>query len=462
MGFIVGFSAIDANGAVIVWRANGDGPSTSWVSRVDGHGEAVWVQPLPEVAMSVGGTGPVTIVDGVAVVRYGHRAPHQVGYLDNAAMAFALADGHVLWDRVLAQYVPPKLDDGAELKLNSLPMYASDVALGNAVISFSNDGGDFKTDLVTRTVARTGVVSWTHLTSSKHRSPVVSGGTLSLHDVHETTLLDGATGAERTLQVWGTGCALGAEYLAIEETGTERQVRLVAYPSVAAGPRVINLASDAFDGHPLVRSCGHHGDQLVFLVEASDIREDPYERVVEVVTTDRDGKLLHRISLGAGPIIMDSSMESDPAHAPIGGDLPRFVLHPVYGKPSTLVMLDLETGTVAWRGKPDESLQRGVIVHIGTRWLWSDGAVSPTVALFDGTTGKLVTAVNAYSYEGVASSTALSRLATDDTLWLYSGDWTSPGMAPVATLDLATLTPRFVRAVEIHDVTTTVRAKLGI
>ena len=62
MGFIVGFSAIDADGAVIVWRGNGDGASTSWVSRIDGHGEAVWVQPLPEVAMSVGGTGPVTVV----------------------------------------------------------------------------------------------------------------------------------------------------------------------------------------------------------------------------------------------------------------------------------------------------------------------------------------------------------------------------------------------------------------
>jgi len=45
---------------------------------------------------------------------------------------------------------------------------------------------------------------------------------------------------------------------------------------------------------------------------------------------------------------------------------------------------------------------------------------------------------------------------------LHTGDWTTPGDAHIAVLDLATLAPRFVRAIKVTDATAAVRTKLGL
>src|SRR5450432_3541303 len=164
-GFIVGMAAVSADAAVFVWRSN-DGQPTSWIGRVDGHGDAVWVQPIPNVAMSVGGTGPITIVDGVAIVRYGH----EVGFhaIDSSAIAFDVADGHVLWDHVLTPFTPHKTDDGLEIWLGRRSSYVSDVPAGKALFSFAEDGRDYESVVETRTIARTGAVTWTHPSASEH------------------------------------------------------------------------------------------------------------------------------------------------------------------------------------------------------------------------------------------------------------------------------------------------------
>lgn len=105
--------------------------------------------------------------------------------------------------------------------------------------------------------------------------------------------------------------------------------------------------------------------------------------VVEAIVTDREGKLLHRIEVGHGPLIMESPMMKDPAHTTFGGELPRFTLFPDYSEKS-LVMVDLETGSIMWRGKPDSSLLHGELFHVGRQWIWSNGELAPTIAVFDG------------------------------------------------------------------------------
>jgi hypothetical protein len=104
----------------------------------------------------------------------------------------------------------------------------------------------------------------------------------------------------------------------------------------------------------------------------------------------------------------------------------------------------------------------GELFHVGTQWIWSDGALAPTIAVFDGVTGKLTAAVNAYSYQGVLTADTTAAIATKDTRWLHTGDWTTPDNAHIAVLDLATLATRFVRAIKVTDATAAVRTKLGL
>ena len=430
------------------------------MSELRSHGDAVWVQPIPNVATSTGGTGPLAIVDGVAVVRYGHL----VGYhaIDSSAIAFDLTDGHVLWDHVLTPFTPHKTDDGQESWPESLPSYVSDVPAGKALFSFAEDGRKYDSVVETRTIARTGAVTWAHPSASEHFAPIAFGDDLALHYGSTAWLTMGGTGTVRRLKSWGTGCTLGIEYLVVERTDTDRGARLVAYASADAKPRVIAANFDVFDGYPYVRACGRQGDHLVFLVESSKMTGDVDTQVVEAIVTDREGKLLHRIEVGHGPLIMETPMMKDPAHTTFGGELPRFTLFPDSSE-KTLVMVDLETGAIVWRSAPNSSLLYGELFHVGTRWIWSDGAPAPTIAVFDGVTGKLTAAVNAYSYEGVLTfGGTTAAIATKDTLWLHTGDWTTPDDTHIAVLDLATLAPRFVRAIKLTDATAAVRAKLGL
>ena len=78
-------------------------------------------------------------------------------------------------------------------------------------------------------------------------------------------------------------------------------------------------------------------------------------------------------------------------------------------------------------------------------------------------TGKLTAAVHLYSYEGVLAMDATrTTIATNDSLWLHTGDWTTPDAANIANLDLTTLVPRFVRGIKLTDATAAVREKLGL
>ena len=456
-GFIIAFQTVDANTAIIVWRNNPDeGPSRSWVSRVSGDGHELWTRSIPAVAQSVGATQGLVIAGDAVVVRYSHTDKRGFRGIDHAASAFALSDGRPMWDRVLTAFQPrSKVGDGdAEPHLAT---YVSDIAVGKHVLEVANTGNE---TVLVGIDAVTGAEAWTQPYSDFLYAPLVVGDTLFAHYVDQTTLVDATTGTPRTVLTYGTGCAIGSEYLTILRD--DNQPSLVAITPGMATPRVIASPFRPIEGDMFMVSCGRYGERLVFLLDGA-MGSKTY-----VVVTDRTGQVLHRIELAYdlhsdGPTPMTKVY---PAFASLGGELTRFVPYVMSSasgsrsRPEALIMLDLETGTIAWRGFQDEQVIFGSLFRAGTRWVWSTGQLAPTVAVFDGTTGKLVAAVEAYSYHGIPDIRPSD--AAGDTLWIYSGDWSTFDRSPIAVLDLATLAPRFVRTIKITDATAAMKKRLGL
>ncbi len=459
-GFIVGFRAVEAGGAVIVWRANHDeGPSTGWVSRVDATGHEIWTRSLPNIAMS-GGTGPIAVVDGAAIIRYGTRDPEREFHIiANAAIAFDLEKGDQLWDHVIAEYVPHTAYDGRPSELSGLPLYVSQVPLGRLVVAYSDTGEHVITKAV---VARTGAIVWEQPSSEMYAGPIAIGTSgFATHFVANANLTDAATGKVVTLDVDGPGCVIGDEYIAVTNTVGKPRA-LVAFHADGSRSRVIAEPFEAFTmPYPHVDSCGRYKDRFVFFMDTLSPRRR------SVVITDAHGVLLHEIPLGDGVNLMHDVHMTDPAHAYLSGDLPRFVPFPdgTLKNEANLVMLDLESGTVAWRAPADDRLLYGSLFRSGSHWIWFDGSLSSTISVFDGATGKLAAATRAYSYKGIfeLGSRGSTFVASGDTLWVYSGDWTTPDAAPIVALELPTLKPRFPpRIIELTDATEAVRAKLKL
>lgn len=457
-GVVVGFHAVEA-GAVIVWRPNYDEhPSAGWVTRVDLQGREMWTRSIPNEAMH-GGTGPIAVVDGVAIVRYGTRDSTSVrGFDASAAIAFDLETGDELWDQVLASYSPydPSADPPA--RLSTLPRYVSGLGLGRLLIAFSDGGKDLVVEAV---AARTGAVIWK---SSGHfaligPTPIGAEG-FALHgnDVGVAEITSAATGNTVRLEVAGLGCVVGEDYIGVTYRNRATKA-LDAFRADGTRSRVIAEPFDALTlERPFVEACGRYKDRYVFLVASQA------PRARSVVIADARGTRLHEIPLGNDAPMMDVTRRTAPARAPLSGELPRFVPFPDASELSgdSLVMLDLESGTVAWRAPPDDQLQSGSLFRSGKHWIWRSFR---TISVFDGNSGQLVSAITASNANGIYTrATANSTLlASHDTLWLFAQDRTTPDAASIAALELPTLRPRFPpRAIVLTDATTEMRTKLKL
>jgi len=205
-----------------------------------------------------------------------------------------------------------------------------------------------------------------------------------------------------------------------------------------------------------MRRCGRFGKRLVALVSVGSLSKS------HVLVLDETGALVHDIDLGSDTQLDGGSVwYRSPGVASLSGDLTRFVLYvhdplerDTKEKVTRLIMLDLETGKVAWQGPKDHALIHGTLFRHGTSWLWIHNQMAnPVIAVFDGATGKLTRAVSAHAYDGVGE--IKPSHAADGALWLHSKELTpSPwNELPVAMLDAATLETRSVRGIELTDVT---------
>lgn len=457
-GVIVGFYAVEAGGALIVWRESYENkPSTGWVTRIDAHGRETWTRAIPSEPM-MGGTGPIVVVDDVAIVRYGKAtAESEPKLAANAAVTFDLQSGDELWDQELATYTP--YDD--PVRRLDLPMYVSDLALGRQLISFSNADGK---EVVKAMVARTGAVTW-----QRDRRVAAAGPTLigtagfALHppEMSGAELINAATGNSVILDVAGPGCAVGDEYVAVKSELDGEPPALVAFRVDGTKSRVIAAPFEALTmKHPHVKACGRYKDRFVFFVESL------LQRSPAIVITDAVGVRLHEILLSEGINPMSRTHRVDPAHAYLSGELTRFVPFPDNAQDvrGALVMLDLESGTIAWRAAADQTTN-GSLFRSGSHWIWIEPGMSATISVFDGNTGQLVAATVAHSSNGIYTrATSDSTLvATPDTLWVFAQDRTPPDEAALVALELPTLKPRFPpRIIELTDATRAVRDRLKL
>jgi hypothetical protein len=448
-GWIVSLAAIDADSAVVVWRANYDeGPSRSWVGRVDGNGRTTWVRQLPDLAFSVGPGNGLIVAGDVVAVRYGHHEGYKA--IDHAVAAFALRDGRPLWDVTLTP-------DHGQFE-SGLPLYHSALVTDHGRIAVWAAAGGSATLFVLD--AATGAVVSRLPAAGDSYAAVAFGTRIVTHHVNETTIFDTAGGAPpHHLDTTYEGCTIGEDYVAIEDDA------LVAYHG--ADPTARRVIAAPFRPIPEVwsrlRRCGRYRDRLVLLIETSrrELRDDR----TFVVIADAAGQVLHAIDLGRdmlsdGP---SSVAKRDPRRAPLGGELTRFApyVQRTYedGTSTTrLIMLDLERGVIAWAGPRDDDLIHMSLFRGGDRWYAHWPYLSRILATFDGNTGELAAAARLHDHRGIAD--VQPAHVAGGRVWVAGGAWTTFGAAQIAVLDAATLAPTFARGVEVTDLTAVMREAL--
>jgi hypothetical protein len=136
---------------------------------------------------------------------------------------------------------------------------------------------------------------------------------------------------------------------------------------------------------------------------------------------------------------------------PFGGSLPRFVPFVQADADAGMVMVDLETTAIAWRGRARRA-HSDTIFRDGDRWYLSTASY---LATFDGKTGRLDAAIALLNDEVVGPD----QIA-DGRIWLLQkrgeANIDSP---PITVLDSTTLARISGRGV--IDILPVVRATLG-
>lgn len=460
-GWIVGIAAVDADTAVVTWRANyQDDPSRSWVARVDGRGRTKWVRPVPDLQYSVGPGSGIIVAGDVVAIRYGHHQEYRA--TDHAIAAYSLRDGRPLWDVTLTPYHSTTFEGGGRSE-PSLPLFHSALPLDDRIAVWADDGHERALFVLD---AATGAVLSRRPSSDTTYAAAAIGTRVVTHQVNETTIFDGAGDAPpHTLDTHYEGCVIGDEYVVLERDDAGPSLvalrgadpaarRVIARPFQPLGADAVRL-----------RRCGRFRDRLVLLVQANS-DDGGWERTF-VVITDAEGQLLHAVDLGHdtlwdGP---SSVPKRYPRHAPLAGELPRFapyVQSSYDGDTAStrLIMLDLDRGEIAWAGPADDALIHMTLFRGGERWYTFWPYRSQILSAFDGATGELTGAVRLYDYRGIDRLEPVN--VAGDRVWVAGGTWTTFDAAQIAVLDGATLAPTFTRGVEVTDVTAATRQAFGV
>lgn len=461
MAFVLEMRVTD-DGAVLLWRANYSGRhARGWVSRVDSEGRTQWWRELPAAAL-LGGQDALQVGEGIVAVRYSHTKADHYTKIDHSLIAYSYDDGRLLWDRILVPYEARKLEDGTDSEA-FLETYVSARFVGGRLLEWA-DAGVPGRKLLTLD-PQTGNVQST-IDAPPHNGTVQTiGSRLLLHDYSKVTSLDVADGQSTSAKANGIGCVVHNDYISVE-TASDGAMTLVAFPGGDLSAR--RVLNGAFDPTPTrrdvmhLRRCGTYRDRLVFLFSVG-ITIDTGETLVVIASSS--GEPLTSIQL---PADRDWDGESIATRfyerSSLGGQLTRYV--PYISVPFSddseerLYMLDLEEGKIAWRGPKDESLIQAHLFRGTAVWYLISGLYRDVVAVFDGKTGKLLTASRAMNFESV--STILPAHVGASQLWIASQQWQPVDHPPVAIIDSHSLVPLSSNTITFQDMTAKLTAQLGV
>jgi hypothetical protein len=447
LAYVVQMNVVD-DSAILVWEARPQG----WVSRVDSAGRTLWWRELP-AAVLLGGVDGLQVADGIVAVRYSHAKT------DHALVAFSFETGQPLWERTLATFQPMKLDGGGETE-PLLELFASGRFVGGHLIQWANRGVPGNQLIVVE--PHTGDVKRESDVPRQSERVLTIGSRVLLHNNFNVASYNVADGTMTSIRTGGIGCLVDNDYVTIQHD--HEAMSLVAFGDGDFTKRRVITAS--FDPTPdvhepmMLRRCGTYRDHIVLVLDASYTIDTG---ATFVVITSRSGAILHTIEL---PHDLDWDGEQIAKRhydkASLAGQLTRYVPYVSISRGdvqhSRLYMLDLEAGTVAWRGPEDGSLLHAHLFRGTDYWYLIPGYRSNVVSAFDGSTGRFVTATLAHNYDGMTH--VLPMHVGAGKLWMASKQWQPIDRAPVAILDARTLAPAFNHTVELRDMAETLREQV--
>jgi hypothetical protein len=373
--------------------------------------------------------------------------------------AYALSDGNEVWNTVLTSSA-----ESHEHVDVMAPFFLAFSVGGNLIEQVVERSDHFARVLYALNPSSGQILGHTLIKASMEPiGPLILGDRLVLHDNGpDVNVVDTSHGAAvSALHVGGggvaVGCVIADDYITV--AAVERGLALVAFHrGDPASRRVLAQPFHPVDGMFSVRSCGRHGDRIVFVIFENSL--DSRHAKTSVVLTDLNGTVLATIAMPFGSAWMSAGLVRSPDVRAFAGSLPRFVPYlsaddtKAHDHHQYLAMVDLEQAKIAWvASKPFDLSDE--IFHVGDRWYLNDSVTGGDVVEFDGATGQLVAAIHggqAIEPEHVAGG----------TLWLRHTSWGRLDRAELAAVDAKTLVPRFAHGIEITDMTKQARDRLGI
>jgi hypothetical protein len=411
---------------------------TAAVRVVSANGRLEWRRALPK-----GARAEHVHVQGDAIVVSYARATSRDRF-EHTVTAFSTERGAALWTRVLATtstehgFTAPLASDATRL----VAYHLNELEQSSASAVRMSDGQ----------------ILWTKpLRGDRLVTPALGPGFLVAHGLADPGLstLDLQTGSQGSYHTLGIGCFVQGKYLTLREL---EDTKIVALDSA-------NTARVVAPFRPLpnslvykLASCGSFKGRLAFLVDTPQAAGSS-DRSTHLILTDGSGRNVSTIPLGE-----DTHWPGDRPRAiesmPLGGEMTRFVpyvsvTYEAGGTAARMLVLDLETGTIATKGKVNETLMQYRLFRKGELWFLSR---REDIVVFDGTSGKLTAAVRIKRPATVAKLEP-SHVA-NDKLWIYRTD--RSGGPAVFVLDAASLKPLKNLPVHLEDVTEEYRAAIGI
>jgi len=400
--------ALDDGGALVIWREHSLKHS---IARLGTDARVQWSATLEgDAALFFRPDDGLVIGNGRVSVRT-HRGDDAGLYLQ--VESFSLLDGS-RWTARLG-VVPDEGD------LPRMPGYVVGGQLYEASVAFETDVR--RDSLVTFDLGTGAEIRRVPLPFEPRRS-VIGANDVLLRGAASDALVS-ASGDVRVLER-GDGCVLEDRYWRLLQSAPERY-------TLATADQPTSLSLDLGPGVVTLEHCARYREHFVLLLGRKP-PDQRYRRELWVVR--QDGSVIGNV--------VDATLPSQMA-----ATLPRFVPILRESPVAELVMIDLQEGRVAWQRPVEASVILGDPFRSGDRWYITNKSAQPELAVFDGTTGRVIAVRRLEAKHGIEPPKPNN--VSEKGLWLHRGGW-QRGSTLVSVLDPVTLALRAGSPVQVVGV----------